>query len=181
MNIITKQDLSNYGIALVNNGITTGQIEILERGFMVMLFGVEGARNIYNLLIDEESKQVSTSELQNLLHGDGILFPGLIALLSLLCCMHLISKSRLEVGRVNGSRRPADSATLSKQDENEVIQALAWEITHVVFALKDFLKVADNNKLGLEIVYTPVLNTYAKNLSGKIPVNGPKIGMNFNI
>lgn len=167
MNIIQKKDLSDYGIATVNNGVTEQQIEIMERGFLILIFGIEGAKKIYENLMSENENFTLENDF---FKGDRILFPGLIALLSVQCSLHLISKGRVSVGR-EASGKTATSARLSKREENEVIQALAWEVKHMVHSLKNYLSDTKKNPLDLKVYLTPEINQYQKNLSGKMPQN----------
>ena len=44
--IITAYDVYRYSIALKNSGITQENIDVLERQFLLLVFGKEGAKRL---------------------------------------------------------------------------------------------------------------------------------------
>lgn len=134
----------------------------MERQFLLLVFGKEGAKRLIeyinankmpitlptsNLPEDyefggnpvEQPRRWDFGEINELIYGDNILFSGLIALLSVAIALNLESQGRLQIARQNATKQPVNSRIITRREENEVTQALAFQARNILFALHDYL------------------------------------------
>lgn len=192
--IITAYDVYRYSIALKNSGITQENIDVLERQFLLLVFGKEGAKRLIeyinankmpitlptsNLPEDyefggnpvEQPRRWDFGEINELIYGDNILFSGLIALLSVAIALNLESQGRLQIARQNVTKQPVNSRIITRREENEVTQALAFQARNILFALHDYLGQEGKNPLKLEVYRYVEPTRYSTNTSGKMGTN----------
>lgn len=193
--IVQPSDITNYSIALKNSGITFANIELLERQFILHLFGKEGAKALISYInanrteTKEEhpnagdyefgSAPVGTTihydfaDINELIYGDKLLFEGLLPLLAIMLCCNFLSQNRIQVARQNVTKQPNGARTTTKREEMEVVQALAYSAHNIVYAMNDYLQTPANNPLNLHVNTQILPQRYFTNTSGRMPLNAP--------
>lgn len=192
--IVTAYNLYQYTIALKNSGVTQENINMLERQFLPLLFGVDGATRLIKYINENKTLIEATKttnkgsydfggnpqetvpkytygDITELIEGDNILFSGLKALLSIMIALTLISQNREQVARQNVTKQPVNSRAIAKREETEVVQSLAFQGKSIIYAMKAYLKQDGKNPLKLEVTRTIEPTRYSTNTSGKMGMN----------
>lgn len=192
--IITAYDIYKYSIALKNSGITQENIDVLERQALILIFGKEGARRLIKYIIEnktaiqpgpdpefkpydfggipvEQDPQFTYGDVTELIYGDDILYSGLIALLSIMVALNLESQNRMQIARQNVTKQPVNSRLITRREENEITQSLAFQARNILFALCDYLAQEGKNPLGLKVIRFVEPTRYSTNTSGKMGMN----------